>query len=131
MSDSNQIYVYDTDYSGSIDPNGQITEQWGESALSQSIKLWLASYKGDVVRDPQRGGYLTSLLSKPMTALEADDIRMTLRDGLEQDFEPALEVRRLIVTPNYERRYWQIYIEVYAPALKLTTTVDEKIKSKV
>lgn len=131
MSDSKQIYVFDTDYSGYVKPNGQINEYWGESALNQSIKLWLASYKGDVVRDPRRGGYLTGMLAKPMNIVWADSIKMAIRDGIEQDFEPQLEVRLIQVEPNYEKKYWRIYLEVYAPSLKISTTVDEKIKSKV
>ena len=130
MADT-QIYIYDHDYTGRIKPNGEINQVWGKEALTQSIKMWIASYEGDVVRSPMRGGYITQWLMKPMQQVDEDDIIMSIRDGFEQDFTPYLQIRRVEVNPNYEQRYWEIYMEVYSADLKVATVVDEKIKAKL
>ena len=126
-----QKYVYDHDYLGLVDGLGKINQVWGETALNQSIKLWFASLSGDIIRNPKKGGVLTPILSKPMTQVNADTIKMAIKDGIYQDFKPLLTINKLEVKPNYEERYWYIYVEVYSQDLKLSTTVEEKIKAKV
>lgn len=130
MSDT-QIYIYDHDYTGRINSNGEINQLWGERALQQSIKMWIASYEGDVIRNPIRGGYVTQWFLKPMQQVDDDDVIMSIRDGFEQDFTPYLELKRIEVRPNYEERYWEIYMEVYSSDLKVATVVDEKIRARV
>lgn len=124
-------YVYDIDYQGLRDDKGGLKHVWNEEALNQSIKLWIASFKGDVVRQFNRGGYITYWILKPMTQDIAERIKMSIQDGFYQDFTPYLEIQTLKVEPNFAQRYWYIYMEVYSNALKLLTTVEEKIKAKV
>ena len=124
-------YVYDHDYLGTIQEDGAIKQVWGEEALNQSLKHWLASFKADLVRSPNRGGYLTPLLAKPMNTLSSDSLKMAIRDGLYQDYQPFLAIEKLEVEPNYEGKYWYIYLEVYSVDLKTHVVVEEKIKAKV
>lgn len=126
-----QTNIFDYDYQGLKDKNGAITQLWGEPALNQSIKLWLVSFQGDIVRAPKRSGYITNWLMKPMNDDNIDRVKMAIKDGIYQDFEPALIIDVLEVTPNYEERYWHIYLEVYSNALKTKAVVDEKIKARV
>ena len=129
VADSNLIY--DTDINGGTDSNGQILQAWGSDALSNAILMWLISFKGDVIHDPSRGGYFTQWLFKPMIAKNIDKMKMAIRDGLEQDFIPKLQLKALDIVPNYTKRYWGVYMEVFSPALKLNATVDAKIKNRV
>ncbi len=122
-------YVFDYDYLGRIERNGSIRTLWGEEALKQSIKLWIASFKGDLIRQPNKGGYVSRWLMKPMGEADVDEIDMVIRNGIYSDFKPYLQVRNLQITPNYEQRYWKIYLEVYSPELKVSTTVSERVKA--
>lgn len=126
-----QTNIFDHHYQGLIDANGAIVQLWGEAALNQSIKLWLASFQGEIVRDPRRGGYISYWFMKPMATDNIDKIKMALKDGIYQDFEPALVIDLLQVEADFENRQWHIYIEVYSPSLKVRAIVDEKIKARV
>lgn len=122
-------YIFDYHYLGKTTKNGELEHLWEEAALNQSIKLWIASFKGDAIRSPARGGYVNQWLMKHISEDDKDQVAMTIRDGLFQDFEPHLEVEVLEVTPNLEGRYWEIYMEVYSPTLKVKTSVSERIKA--
>lgn len=122
-------YIFDYDYLGRVDNNGELRTLWGEEALKQSIKLWIASFKGDVIRQPTKGGYVSRWLMKPMATADVDEIEMVIRNGIYSDFSPYLQIRDLRITPNYEQRYWEIYLAVYSPDLKVNTTVSERIKA--
>ena len=121
--------IFDYSYLGLKNERGEIKQLWEEEALTQSIKLWIASFRTDAMRNPQRGGYVTRWLMTPMNQVDEEEIVMSIRDGIYQDFSPYLEVRDLRATPNFERRYWEIYMEVYSPTLKVKAQVSEKIKA--
>jgi len=123
--------VYDHSYSGGIDSSGNIEQLWGEDALNNSLKMWLASFTGEILRQPQRGGYLMYWLLKPMSEKNIKNIKMTLQDGFNQDFSPYLEVYNLNVEPLYDERCWHIQMEVYSHTYKVRTIIDEKIKNRV
>lgn len=123
--------VYDHDLEGGADSNGQIRQVWGREALENSIKMWITSQSGEIIRSPQRGGYLFPWLTKPMTEVDTEDFAMSIRDGIDQDFTPALRIVRLEVNPNYSKRYWELYLEVQAQEFKTRVTISEKIKAQV
>lgn len=126
----NQL-IFDYDLLGRIDANGGIHQVWEGDALSNSIKMWIASYRGEIIREPNRGGYLLQWLTKPMNPAFEDHVSMAIRNGFEQDFKPYLQIQYLTVTANMEKRRWDIYMEVFAPSLNLKTTVDAKIQNTV
>ena len=121
--------LFDLDYEGNITQEGAIRELWGEEALNQSIKLWIASNLCDIIREPNRGGYITRYLCKPMREVDVEDIKMGIRDGIYQDFEPHLVINDLRIEPDYANRRWKFYMEVYSQNLKTKTTVEEYIKA--
>lgn len=124
-------HIFDVDYEGNIDSQGQLEYVWGKEALSQSIKLWVASLQGEVIRSPNRGGRIASLLGKPMREVDVDDIEMTIQDGLFQDFRPYLQIVNFSVTPNYEKRHWEFELVAYSQSLRTQVAVSEKIKARV
>lgn len=126
-----QTNIFDHDYQGTVDEKGVVTQLWGEEALKQSIKLWIASFQGDIVREPNRSGYITRWFMKPMNEDNIDRIKLAIKDGIYQDFEPQLIIDLLQIEPLYEDRQWHIYMEVYSPSLKTKAIIDEKIKARV
>ena len=126
---NNTKVIYDVDFQGRITADGALTEFWEKDALNASLKLWIASSAGDIVRNPDRGDYLSQFLMKPMSEVDVGLLVKAVQDGISQDFEPNLEIVALQVSPDYERRTWKFYMEVYAPLLKIRTIVDEQIKA--
>lgn len=123
-------HIFDYDYRGTVDVKGNLKQLWGKDALDQSLKMWIASMKGESIRNPNRGGFLLAWLLKPITETTVEDIKMTIRDGIYQDFRPYLRIIDLVVEPNYEKRYWYIELKVYSPDLKVQTTVSERVKAR-
>lgn len=123
--------LFDYDYQGNLDNKGRIVELLDKEALGQSIKLWIASLQGDTVRDSKRGGYITSWLMKPMQSVSINAFTMSIRDGIYQDFTPHLVIKVLEVKPNYEGRYWNIYMEVYSPDFKTNAVIDERMRAQL
>jgi len=123
--------VYDLDLQGGVDNNGRIKELWNEDAVSNSLKLWLASAQGEILRDPTRGGYLFPFLVKPMNITNQQDLQDTIIDGLREDFEPYLKIKSISVEPDYSNRRWKIEITAWIPSVKSYVVVSEKIKNFV
>lgn len=123
--------IFDYDISGRIGLSGEIVQVWERDALINSLKMWIISRKGGIVREPGRGGYVFDWLLKPMHEVNAEDVEMSIRDGIDQDYTPYLKILNLKVTPNGAGRYWRIYMEVYSPELNMQATLDEKIKATV
>jgi len=134
MSDTERFdypIIYDLAMEGGIDSQGKIKEVWNEAALNNSLKIWLSSYEGDMLRQPTRGGYLIPMLERPLTEANIDQFQQIIRNGFNDDFSPYLQIRQLNIIPEYEKRRFRIYLEVYSPDLKISTVVDERIKARV
>jgi len=123
-------HVFDYDYKGRIDTKGNLKQVWGKDCLTQSLKLWIASLEGEAIRNPNRGGFLLEWLLRPIQETSIEDIKMTIKDGLYQDFRPYLRIMNLTVEPDYEKRHWYIELKVYSPDLKVQTTVSERVKAR-
>jgi hypothetical protein len=131
LENTNIPLVYDISYDGLIETTGELKQVWGLNALNNAIKMWLASFSGEILRQPTKGGYLMNWLMKPMSEDNAERIKMGIRDGINQDFIPFVEILNLEVTPNYEYRYWHIVLTVYSDDLKMRTEISENIKNRI
>ena len=120
--------VFDYDISGRVGLGGDILQVWEKDALVNSLKMWIVSRRGDIIREPERGGYLIDWLTKTMNEENAENVEMAIRDGIDQDFNPYLKILHLKVTAENSKRYWKIYLEVYSPDLNLQIQLSEKIK---
>jgi len=128
---SNSTLIYDTAYTGGVDSQGQIVQLWGPSALDNAIILWLTSFRSDIIRDPNRGGYFTRWIFKPMNVKNIDAMMMSIRDGIDQDFIPQLTLLALNITPNFPKRYWEVFMQVFAKSLQIGTTLNVNIRNQV
>lgn len=120
-----------SDYSiyADIDSKGQLVLLTGSSAVENALKLWLLSFPGESIRNPSKGGYVTRWLFKPMT----DDTQMMIREaiieGIQEDFSPALVLKKVVVEPEYEYQRWKIEINAYVPDLKIDLNVYETVRT--
>lgn len=123
--------VYDLNLFGNIDENGQIEEFYDKKAVENSIVAWLTSYYNDCIRRPNKGGYLTRLLYKPMSEKNITEIKQVLIDGLEKDYELEVTLQELKVEPDFANKIWNIFIKVYIPEIKDNAEVSVSLKNQV
>ena len=127
MTIANAPKIFDILYSGG--PEGALTETWNKDAFINSLKIWLASFSGEVMHNPTRGGYLTQFLMKPMNEINLEHMRDTIRVGLLNDFTPKVEVSYVQIIPHFKERYWEINVSVYSPDLKQQIDLSEQLRS--
>lgn len=123
--------VYDLSLFGNIDENGQIEEFYDKKAVENSIIVWLTSYYTDCIRRPNKGGYLTRLLYKPMSEKNITEIKQVLIDGLEKDYELEVTLQELKVEPDFANKIWNIFIKVYIPEIKDNAEISVSLKNQV
>lgn len=123
--------IFDTDILGRKDANGNIAQLTGKDALKNSITAWLTSFRGDLIRAPNRAGYISRHLYKPMNEANRVNIINAITDGFNQDYYPIVNVNSLKVNPNYENKTWEIDLVVYSYLLKDYTDVSLTIKNFV
>lgn len=118
-------YIYDA----SEDNKGIIILE-GAEAVKNALKLWLVSFKGDMIRRPDFGGYVTQWLFKSMDEDTRFDIRTAIRVGLEREFSPNVVIDSVKVTPDYVRESWEIEIAGWIPALQEEIHVIENLRKQ-
>lgn len=123
--------IADTDILGTIDSNGVLAAYTNKEALQNSIKLWITSFSNDALRNPNRGGYVTQQLYKPMTESSQQSITDALIDGFNTDYTPYVKVLNLDVVPNYQEKTWEISVAVYSDLIKDTAITTTTIKNFV
>lgn len=121
--------AFDTSLYGGTDSTGAINQVFGKDAISNAVILWLTSKKGDVIRNPEKGGVVFDYLTKPLSDVNADSMRTVIFASLETDFEPQVIVDAVEVTPDYEKRKWIVNIELYSPTYKTEVTVNTALKN--
>jgi len=131
MSDITEVdepIVYDIDYRGGITPQGNLKQRWNEAALQNAVKMWIASYEGEIIGNPDRGGFLMGILGRPMRETDVDDFEDALKKGFRRDFTPYLKIESLVIEPDYAGRKWIVSVSVFSPELKLSTSLKEFIR---
>ena len=118
-------YIYDA----SEDTRGIIVLEDVE-AIENALRLWLVSFKGDSIRRPNAGGFVTQWLFKSMTEDTAFDIKTAIRVGLEREFAPNIVIDKITVDGDYTRESWRIEIKGYVPALQEEIYVIENLRKQ-
>jgi hypothetical protein len=97
---------------------------YNENAIKNALKLWITSYKGDIVKRPNAGGYVTRWLFKQMNDITKQSIYTSILEGIAIDFNNELQVKSLSVVPNYQKRTWELSLIVYSTKYKFETTLS-------
>jgi hypothetical protein len=117
-NDNNHIFYYDLPFYKKINKNGSILELHNSDALSQAVKIWLASKKNERVRS-LGGGIIYQHLGKVMDDDRADMIKDDIISGLKNDFNPPLIPVQVTVIPNYAKERWEIGVVAYNEDLQV------------
>ena len=118
-------YIYDAS-----EDNSGIVVLDGVAAVENALRMWLVSFKGDSIRRPNAGGYVTQWLFKPMNEDTQFDIRTAIKVGLEREFIPNITVSSIRVTPVYSTESWEIEIYGWVPALQEEIHVIENLRKQ-
>ena len=108
--------------------NGVLRTLEGTEAITNALRQWISSFKGEVIRQPNRGGYISRWLMKPITEETALAIKRAILDGLTDEFTPVLIPQVIEVIPHYEQQYWEIHVEAYSPEFRESVNVIENIR---
>ena len=122
---------WDYDTLARFDPNGQLRIFTAHEAVENALRNWFRSFEKEYIRQPKKGGVLTSILTKPMSEESGKELKATIREKLLYDFIPSVRVIKIDTNPMYESNYWDIYIEGYIPAIKERIKFADKIKNLV
>jgi len=127
---SKNITTY-SDYSlyADVDDLGNLKVLIGKEAVENALKLWIASFPGEMIRNPSKGGYVSRWLFKSLSNENAQSIKEAIIECLEEDFYPTLSLTALKVIPNYDKAQWEIKLEAYSPALKININIEESMRS--
>lgn len=128
MSLKEKVVFKDYPLDAETTSSGVLRELEGQEAIVNALRLWISSFKGEIIRRPEDGGYITRWLMKPLNEETGIAIKRALLDGLTEDFTPVLIPTLIDVTPNYEKGFWEIHIEAYSPQFRETINVMENIR---
>lgn len=124
-----ELEYWDVDPSGELDAGGRLQDLRSREAVEQALKLWIVSIRGEILRRPTKGGYITQWLYKPMSEDTAGRIQDSIRSGLQDDFPLSIKLRNLRVTPQYERSTYRVELLVWIPIISDTASVDVDVRS--
>jgi len=106
--DTNIQEAFDFSLFGGLDKNGNIKKLEGKEAITNALKSWLLSKRGDYIRRPNEGGFLYNWLCKPMSDYNTKRILSSLQIGITYTFAPRIIIETLEVIPNYGRKIYTI-----------------------
>lgn len=107
---SGQKYI-DFPYDAQIDSKGNMVILENYEAAQNALRLWLYSLRGERIRQPSYGGYVTRWLYKPLNESTRQNIQYAILVGLRDEFTPSITVTELNVTPDYETESWTIEVK--------------------
>jgi hypothetical protein len=125
----NSIKVY-KDYSmdADVDSEGILKVLSGKEAVENALRQWITSFRGEYMRNPQKGGYVTYWLLKPLNDDTGRAIKEAILEGIYEDFTPQVVVSSLSVVPNYTNMSWEITLEAYSPVVKEPINIYEELR---
>jgi len=120
---------FDLDIFGRTNRNGELRTLSNVEAVKNALMLWIVSIRGEILRRPRKGGYVTQWLLKPVSPDRAQSIRDAILQGLQDDFPLTVRVRSLDVEPLYGRSAYRVELIAYIPVLKERIEVDVNVNS--
>lgn len=122
-------YAVDFVAGGEISKQGNLQVVRDLAALNNAIKLWFGSLRGERLYRPNKGGIILPYLLKPMSDDTANDISKAVREGLRNDFEPSITVKKCEVVPVYENNWYEILVVGFCPELNSDVYYNDTINS--
>ncbi|MGL5913506.1 MAG: hypothetical protein ACRCZB_05020 [Bacteroidales bacterium] len=122
------VYI-DYEHTGSIDEKGNLKILYDQEALTNAIKLWVCSFRGERLYKPTKGGFIVGALLKPMSEERSQDIQKDIVYGLATDFRPSITVNECSVVPDFENSCYYIKIVGYCPSFKSDVETELRLNN--
>jgi len=122
--------IFDYDYRGGLDYQGRIEEVWQEEALQNSVRLWIGSFQGDIIGQPNRGGTVMRYLFRPMSQVKIKQFAGALKSSFNNEFNGVARIENLQITPLLEEKKWLVNMTVSSYALKLVTEIKDYLRGQ-
>jgi hypothetical protein len=101
----------------------------GTDAIRNKVMLWLVSSNGDYVREPEKGGPLVNLIGRALNEQNAIAIKQMMTSFFEDTFNIDLNLVGLTVTPNAEKRRWELVFSISDPIRRELFDIAIGVKS--
>ncbi len=102
---------HDLDFYLNTDNKGNPIIHLEEDAIKNALTVWLTSAKGDIIENPQIGGLLDESVFKNMNETNALALEFKIKNAINNQFFPAVQLLEVRVIPNYEDRMWEITLD--------------------
>lgn len=126
-----QYEVFDFDYSGEFNLNGNLKKVYNREAIENALRMWLCSLRGEIVRFPESGGFLFNLLYRPMDENLIENYKLEILQGFNEDFEPRANIISLNLEPNFSTRVWQIDLTIFIPSMNYELSFSVGLKNQL
>jgi phage baseplate assembly protein W len=87
-----------------------INKNVGIQAVINSVKNLLLTAHYEKPFHPEIGSNIRKMLFEPLDAIVAVDLQNEIEETLN-NYEPRVRIRKLIVSPNFDRDGFEVYLE--------------------
>ncbi len=94
-----------------------------DNAIKQSIKNLVLTTPGEKPFQPNKGSRVNSLLFEPLDPFTADTVKEEIINTINQ-YEPRVELSKVIVTPIYEGNKLNVLVEYRIVGLPIVETIE-------
>ena len=120
-------YYSDLDYKLTKNASGTIQKVLDVDSVKQSIKIILATTPGERIMEPNFGSRLRDLLFEQMDEITTKLIEIEIEETIEK-WEDRVRINNITVTPDYDRNYYDVYIDFTVIRVNKRGTFEGKIK---
>jgi len=93
-----------------------------DNAIKQAIKNLVLTIPGEKPFQPNKGSRVNSLLFEPLDPFTADAVKDEIINTINQ-YEPRVQLSKVIVTPIYEGNKLNIFVEYRIVGLPIVETI--------
>lgn len=116
-------FFHDIDLYGREARAGIALEYFNADAVKNALELFLTSKRGDFIRNPSAGGIIDFNAFKVMNNANIQKLEFTLKNAINNYFQPAIEIQSIEPIPDYDNHILQINITY----LDLTTLIINQV----
>ncbi len=112
INGSSNVVFKDYPIDKKITNNGELKIYEDSDALTQALKIWLVSDKGEKIRS-RTGGVLAPFLNREIDDDTAKEMKTHIMNTLKKEFTPPIEIVYLDVKGDKNKNQWIIAIAGY------------------
>lgn len=112
----------DVDIYGRQNTDGSALEYFDSDAISEALRDFVMSKRGDFLYDPGMGGILDTPLFKVMTPDSMEMLRFRIRNAITNYFTPYIQLKTVDIIPDMNNRILQVNLIYYTQNSEIKQT---------